>query len=229
MAPVAGHSYRSIHPGGKGPAKKRGLPRLSRRREAARPHAARRQYAGAESGNIPSGISLLWEVRRHPQTPGDVERGNASHVCSRDQRRGRVGNAGAVPTSSRSSPIAEAKCNFAANAQSSVKLTGASARSADGFALRFPTNYRQRGEEAKPHGAWLRFGPCLLLCGLCGLLFGPAALLGGSNACARIGAEHPLLPRTVAEAGSRDPGSASALQKGTNFFEAADLFVDCSN
>jgi hypothetical protein len=60
-------------------------------------------------------------------------------------------------------------------------------------------------------GSWLRSGPFLLLRRLGGLLLGPAPFLGGSNACASIGAQNPLLTGTIAETGSGDPGPACAL------------------
>src|SRR5580700_5416420 len=69
----------------------------------------------------------------------------------------------------------------------------------------------------------------LLLGGLCSLLFGPAPLLRSSNTGPRFRAQYPLLAGPVAERRRCDPGTACALQESTNFLQAANFFVNCSN
>jgi hypothetical protein len=69
----------------------------------------------------------------------------------------------------------------------------------------------------------------LLLCALSGFLLRPAPPLRGSDASPRIGAKYALLSRLVTKGSGADAGAARADQEGTDFLEATDFFIYCSN
>lgn len=69
----------------------------------------------------------------------------------------------------------------------------------------------------------------LLLSVLGSLLFCPTAPLRCSYPGPRISAENALFTRPVAKRSGRDAGASRAGQQSTNFFEAADFFVNGSN
>jgi hypothetical protein len=72
-------------------------------------------------------------------------------------------------------------------------------------------------------------GNWLFLCVLSGLLLSPASPLRSSYARPCVGTENPLFTRPVTEGRRSDAGASRALEQGTDFFEAADFFIDCSN
>lgn len=129
------------------------------------------RHAGAQTAKLQSArgrhrrfsnrISELAEVLPRAQRPDRAERDIAIRACRFDHaQRQRVGLCN-CSTLSVFSAQSQNRSGFVTHAISRVNLICVRARTATGFALRFPTNDRQRDEEAKPLQVWLQTGPVL--------------------------------------------------------------------